>query len=345
MKRTWGPDPNDRDVKELIPLAEALRNNVRMREKREGARRVSMFRGAAMVKAIISSTNKRLADTTTEADAVELGRRLLASRFIHQVSKIPNNDKHVQPINFAAAKFSSSKDDYFVWDYEGSKTRTYIMLGLMITVALAVCLFPVWPNSLRLGAWYCSVTLLLFMIAFVIIRSTLFLCLWLAGYSFWILPNVFDDDLPFFDSFKPGYSFEASGPGNGFMRVLVVACIAGMGYFVATQPTEFDHFIIAQRQFVDDLYSGSLLSDSSQEHKDTLDDIKAKFDAELNSADYGEEDEEGEDGDEDLGVDPDAIRGADVHPYGEYEEHEVDDDEIMKELLEEVKSNAAEDEE
>lgn len=45
----------------------------------------------------------------------------------------------------------------------------------------------------------------------------------------------------------------------------------GFCYWAYSQPTEFDDFLKSNRQFVDDLYDGNLLSDASQFSKDHMD--------------------------------------------------------------------------
>jgi len=51
--------------------------------------------------------------------------------------------------------------------------------------------------------WYVSVTLLSFMLGFLLLRFLAFLFVWVTGYEFWFLPNLFDESLSFVDSFKP----------------------------------------------------------------------------------------------------------------------------------------------
>lgn len=55
----------------------------------------------------------------------------------------------------------------------------------------------------KVWLWYVSVTLLSFMLGFLLLRFLAFLLVWVAGYEFWFLPNLFDESLSFVDSFKP----------------------------------------------------------------------------------------------------------------------------------------------
>jgi translocation protein SEC62 len=43
--------------------------------------------------------------------------------------------------------------------------------------------------------------------------------------------------------------------------------------WMANQPSEFDEFIMASRKFTDDLYSGNLLPDRSQNSRDNIDKV------------------------------------------------------------------------
>ena len=135
--------------------------------------------------------------------------------------------------------------------------------GLVVGFLLCVC-FPIWPMFLRVWVWYLSVTLLLFIFGMVSLRGFVFLCFWLIGFEFWFLPNLFDESLGFYDSFKPVYSWERTKPGQLMYRV-------GVCYWAVTQPSEFDGFVAAQGDFLKDLYAGTLLSDMSQADKESID--------------------------------------------------------------------------
>jgi translocation protein SEC62 len=160
---------------------------------------------------------------------------------------------------------------FYVWIFEGSTRTRNIYLTILVGAFLGLVLFPVWPQFAKVGVWYISMTLLLLLTGFIFFRLFLFLFLYGIGIDLWILPNFFADDLGFFDSFKPIYSLSmwnqrdirASWP----YRLVMLLTLCGFVYWVVTQPTEFDVFVAQQRQFVDELYEGTLLSDKS--HKDS----------------------------------------------------------------------------
>jgi translocation protein SEC62 len=97
------------------------------------------------------------------------------------------------------------------------------------------------------------------------------LFVWIAGYDFWFLPNLFDESLSFTDSFKPLIFFEKSKPGQLPDRIGVAVAFFSFCYWAVTQPSEFDGFVAAQGDFLKDLYAGTLLSDMSQKDKEDID--------------------------------------------------------------------------
>lgn len=191
---------------------------------------------------------------------------------------------------------------YFTWIYEGDMTQSHMMTAaLVIGFLLCVC-FPIWPSFLRVFVWYLSVSFLLFIFLLISVRALLFLFVWMVGWEFWFLPNLFDESLGFADSFKPVISCEATLPGQLPYRLGVGIAFFSFCYWAVTQPSEFDGFVSAQGDFLKDLYAGTLLSDMSQEDKDnidtpkvqSLDDLLKNLDAEIENENFrGDEDEEG----------------------------------------------------
>jgi translocation protein SEC62 len=142
--------------------------------------------------------------------------------------------------------------------------------SLIIGFLCCVC-FPIWPQFLRVFVWYLSVSFLLFIFLLITLRSCVFLFIWMIGYEFWFLPNLFDETLNFVDSFKPVYSFEPTKPGQLPYRIGVGIAFFSFCYWAVTQPSEFDGFVAGQKDFLKDLYAGTLLSDISQADKENID--------------------------------------------------------------------------
>jgi len=162
------------------------------------------------------------------------------------------------------------------------------MSAVLILGFLFCTCFPIWPTFLKVFVWYMAVTFLLFIFFLIVIRGALFLFVWILGFDFWFLPRVFDETLGFTDSFKPIYSFERSKPGQLHYRIGVALAFFSFCWWAVTQPSEFDGFVVAQGDFLKDLYSGKLISDVSQKHKEnidrpkmpSLDDLLKKLDSE-----------------------------------------------------------------
>ena len=146
-----------------------------------------------------------------------------------------------------------------------------MMTTLLIMGFLFCVCFPIWPNFLKVFAWYMSVSFLLLIFFLVTFRGVLFLSVWILGYDFWFLPNLFDEQLGFIDSFKPAYSFEKTKEGQLMYRVGIAVAFTSFCWWAITQPSEFDGFVSSQGNFIKDLYAGTLLSDMSQADKENID--------------------------------------------------------------------------
>ncbi len=160
--------------------------------------------------------------------------------------------------------------------YEGDKTFSHLMTAALVVGFLLCTCFPIWPSFLKVFVWYMAVTCLIFIFFLVIVRALAFLFVWMAGYDFWFLPNLFDETLSFTDSFKPVIHFEKSKPGQFLYRIGVAVAFFSFCYWAVTQPSEFDGFVAAQGDFLKDLYAGTLLSDMSQADKENIDKPKVQ---------------------------------------------------------------------
>ena len=167
-------------------------------------------------------------------------------------------------------------DGYFVWLYDGDKKFSNLMTFLLIAGFTCCVCFPIWPNFLKVFTWYMSVTLLLLIFAIITVRGSLFLFIWIIGFDFWLWPNLFDEELNFFDSWKPLYSFQRTKAGQLPYRIGVAVAFFSFCWWAVTQPSEFDGFVTAQGDFIKDLYAGRLLSDMSQKSKEEIDKPKVQ---------------------------------------------------------------------
>lgn len=108
-------------------------------------------------------------------------------------------------------------NDAYVWIYEPIPVYYWFFGTLVVLGAIGVCLFPLWPLTIRHGVYYLSVLaagFLVFILALAVIRMIVFCLLWvptLGRCHLWLLPNL-TADVGFFASFWPLYQYEYYGP-------------------------------------------------------------------------------------------------------------------------------------
>ncbi|XP_076387204.1 translocation protein 1 isoform X2 [Megachile rotundata] len=107
-------------------------------------------------------------------------------------------------------------NDAYVWIYEPIPIYYWFFGTLVVLGAIGVCLFPLWPLTIRHGVYYLSLAaagFLVFILTLGIIRLIVFCLLWvptLGRCHLWLLPNL-TADVGFFASFWPLYQYEYYG--------------------------------------------------------------------------------------------------------------------------------------
>jgi len=257
----------------LDKLGDHLAYYVETASSTSHGKRVDAFKGKKLLEVLKKYKKGKYEDDDTALHVASL--LLQQKRYFHRAEKNPDKTESKSRLIFS--KKSNAQSTFepkgrYVMIHEGSKTWRNVYLTCIIVGFFLCCLFPIWPRFVKVGVWYLSVTFLLAMIVLIVFRLTVFGIAWICGYDIWVLPNVFDDDASFFDSFKPLIHKEPSG-GQIYGRIGVTIFLVAACYWVYQQPTEFDGYISAQRTFIDDLYSGALLTDMSQHDKDNLDTV------------------------------------------------------------------------
>jgi len=106
--------------------------------------------------------------------------------------------------------------DAYVWLYDPIPFYYWLFGALLVLGAIAICMFPLWPPTVRMGVYYLSVAaagFLMFIIALAILRLIVFCLLWiltLGKHHLWLFPNL-TEDVGFFASFWPLYQYEYKG--------------------------------------------------------------------------------------------------------------------------------------
>ena len=226
----------------------------------------------------------------TRQDAITVCKALIKDEFLIRTEKQGKGEMAMSPVR------TFDEGAYFTWLYEGDKTLQYLMTGGLIAGIIFCCCQPIWPYFLKVFVWYCTVSFLLFIMGLITVRGFLFLCVWIVGWEFWFLPNLFDESLGFFESFVPVWSLESTKEGQLMYRLGAGGAFFAFCYWAVTQPSEFEGFVKGNEDFLKDLYAGTLLSDMSQSDKESIDKPKhANLDELLRDLDAEIEREENQD--------------------------------------------------
>ncbi|XP_012258966.2 translocation protein SEC62 [Athalia rosae] len=116
-------------------------------------------------------------------------------------------------------QYFADSNDAYVWIYDPIPLYYWLIGTLVVLGTIGVCLFPLWPPSIRQGVYHISVTaagFLGFILALAVIRVIVFCLLWvltLGRHHLWLLPNL-AEDVGFFPSFWPLYQYEYCGPSS-----------------------------------------------------------------------------------------------------------------------------------
>lgn len=284
----------------LMKLCDFLRSNEgpAVREAVEMDKRVTYLKGEKLVSYMLEPRKdakwpKKLPRIQSRQEAIAICKELCRIQFIHRSEKQGKGQLTM------SRNRDFDETAYFTWIYEGNQAFSHMMTGVLIAGFLFCTCFPIWPTFLKVFVWYLSVSLLIFIFFLVTSRGAIFLSVWILGYDFWVLPNLFDESLGFVESFKPVVSFEKTREGQLQYRIGIAVAVGSFCYWAVTQPSEFDGFKQGQVDFIKDLYAGTLLSDMSQKDKEdidkprmpTLEDLLKKLDSSDDEEELTEEEE------------------------------------------------------
>ncbi|KAG1673589.1 Translocation protein SEC62 [Nymphon striatum] len=107
-------------------------------------------------------------------------------------------------------------NDAYVWIYDPIPMKSWLIGALIVFGSIALCLFPLWPATIRLGVYYLSVAaagFLVVLLGLAVVRLIIFSILWgcsMGKHHFWLLPNLMED-VGFLESFWPLYFYEYKG--------------------------------------------------------------------------------------------------------------------------------------
>jgi len=112
--------------------------------------------------------------------------------------------------------FFDAEDEAYGWFFDPISAKTFALGILLVLAVIGICLFPLWPESVREYSWYISVAGAIFVgfiLVLAIMRYVVYAVLWLftlGKLDFWMLLNL-TAECGFCESFVPAdeYSFKA----------------------------------------------------------------------------------------------------------------------------------------
>jgi len=214
---------------EVLAVAKYLRNNAAVKTQAGvlDNKRVEFFKVKHAIKVLQSEEYKKkrkaiMPKIANREDAVKAMALLSRSGFMLRVTKLSKEEavkarggkkgKKGEPKLLRLEQVQEFGDDcYYVWLFQGSQLMAILASIGLVIVAFTAVLFPLWPQSLRIGVWYLSMGMLgllglFFVIA--IIRLILYLItIFTHPPGLWIYPNLFAD-VGVIDSFRPLYAWD-----------------------------------------------------------------------------------------------------------------------------------------
>ena len=105
-----------------------------------------------------------------------------------------------------------------------------VMMLTGLFIIISICLFPIWPDYLKLVIFYISLVLLYILLGISVIRLVIWFLFRLIGMEFWLFPNLNADVGPI-ESFIPFYEYNWTEDGwveylSRFIGFLIAIYIA-----------------------------------------------------------------------------------------------------------------------
>ena len=138
--------------------------------------------------------------------------------------------------------YSFDPSFFYILNVNRGKSKIYFYLFLIIIGILLYALMPVWPYKMKVAVWWISYVLLIIILSIYVIRLAIYIFCYTFGYDVWILPDMDDPKLGFFESFKKVISAEKRDDKWYFIVIRVIlAIISGyVGFCVYKNPQIID---------------------------------------------------------------------------------------------------------
>jgi len=226
MESKWGPgtlEPKKDDAKQ--PLLETRQACVkymqRLMNKQLFYRATKIYKETAGDKLETpSNLRKRKVNTKDEAKSTPTP----GSADEQSPKQQPKEAKKKFKLELHAEQKFVDANEPYAWYYDPTSTNTYIIGGLLILGAIAICCFPLWPSQVREGVYYLSLGGVGFLggiIGLAMFKYILFAFVWtvtVGNVKFWLFPNL-TEDVGFFESFVPVYTCKTASKSKETVKV------------------------------------------------------------------------------------------------------------------------------
>jgi hypothetical protein len=165
---------------------------------------------------------------------------MLESGAMRHWQRLPNAKKYRWPKQLAPAEPKALPRGVYSFTIE---EKGSIWTTVMIVLAvLLVATFQAWPDSMRYVVWLLSLWLIIGIIGLSTVRLLSYLVMKVAGYDFWIFPNMYMDT-SVIESFKPVFYFRKSDRDylEYAFRVVCLGVVAYIGYELYYQERLAEH--------------------------------------------------------------------------------------------------------
>jgi translocation protein SEC62 len=204
------------DIKATAEFLRSGKAGIKIRVGALNGKRMDYFKGSSAIKSLLSpafAKVKGAPKVTTESEAIALLAKVNSFAYFLRVRRgdpTGSSSKSPKALQIIPEQ-QFTKDDYFVWFFEGSQLTTYLGGLLLVVIMLAGVMFPLWPPTMRLGVWYLSMGMLgligLFFVIAIIRLIFYIITLFVASPGIWIFPQLFAD-VGFVESFIPLWEWD-----------------------------------------------------------------------------------------------------------------------------------------
>ena len=201
-------------------IAKYLRNKLPEKETMFlGLKRVNYFISSKAIDQLMESSWAKGDNALfkTREDARIYMDNLLIKKFYHRAKKIiqMHGEKKKVRLDMHDEQVFVDGNQPYVWLYEPTSIKAWLLSLGVIACVIAICLFPLWPPIIRTWVYYLCVAGLIFLssvLGLAVLRHIIFIILRILTFDrlhFWILPNL-TEDVGFFESFWPLYAIDSS---------------------------------------------------------------------------------------------------------------------------------------